>query len=431
MKHWLLIGAVALLGLAACSETRVTLSPPDIRGGPVRVKDASGDRLYFMTAQWEKRLLFSGTAKSATPRKTSSWLCIDLWALDVQSAQPIFRRRLKRAKVNDDSVAMGVDRGLLWARLPELVGVRLTDGAVIADSAKIEARNPALVGHMPKPPGLGVFLTEQMQPLKFIPDAGLVVLLTDARRVQIDAQTLVATPYVPARDRERLPASGGRVAMANLSQGMDWRALVRGLYIARSDGMQDWLGLLGETELAELKTRRNVNDSMDFSEPRRHRLYRAQLRPFEDFFGRRMRMETPEPLAESPEFLMGALLTQGNSTWDTQPALWRRDPDSVFVLSRDRLGEDGRLQLARIAGPAGRVVWSTALPLSAMSSWLPGERHALMLGPDPSAESSPMAQQNENRPMQVVSIDLENGALKTFNLDLHRDWPVDAATETP
>lgn len=74
------------------------------------------------------------------------------------------------------------------------------------------------------------------------------------------------------------------------------------------------------------------------------------------------------PLPESPDFLMAGLLAAEAGGYQAQTALWRRDPDSVFVLSRDRLGEEGRLQLARVAGPAGKPVWSTALPLSNMSA---------------------------------------------------------------
>ena len=122
---------------------------------------------------------------------------------------------------------------------------------------------------------------------------------------------------------------------------------------------------------------------------------------------------------------MAGLLTQYSNRYNGQSALWRRDPDSVFVLSYDRLGDDGRLQLARISGPNGTSVWSASLPLSKLSAWIPGERHALMLGPNPSAKRSPMAEEGENPVMQVVVIDLVSGAVNSFNPDLHRDWPVE------
>lgn len=440
MKKWLLIGGFAILALIAVligKGTQFHLSPVEIMGGPVRLADEQGDRLYLLTGQWEKRVTRMGGPRSSSSTRTVGWHNIDLWALDAATAQPIFRRRLKRAKVNADSVAMGVDQGVLWARIPELVGVRLSDAALVADSAKIEARNPALAGLMPKPPETAIFLTQDMQPLKFIDDVGLVVLLADARRVRIDPLTLEATPYVAPSKQSRASAEKNagatapsnatprHVAVSRVSNGMDWYALVRGLPMARSTpGKGDWLGLLSESELETMKTSRNVNPSMDFSQPQRHRLYHAEMREAEDFFGKRWETVNPKPLPEAPEFLMAGLLIEGSGR-DPKPAMWRRDPDSVFVMSRDRLGDDGHLQLARIAGPAGRVVWSTALPLHDMHVWLPGATHGIMLGPDPAAPRSPMAEEGENPVMQIVGVELASGALQSFNLDLHRDWAVD------
>jgi hypothetical protein len=40
-----------------------------------------------------------------------------------------------------------------------------------------------------------------------------------------------------------------------------------------------------------------------------------------------------------------------------------------------------------------------------------------------------MAEENENSSMQIVSIDLETGELKSFNPDLHRDWPAEDLTQ--
>lgn len=190
----------------------------------------------------------------------------------------------------------------------------------------------------------------------------------------------------------------------------------------------EWLGLLAESELEQAKTVKAVSHQMDFTQPRRHRLHRARFEAYKTDFGTSHYFVDPSPLPESPEFLMAGLLAAEAGSFQAQTALWRRDPDSVFVLSRDRLGEEGRLQVARVAGPAGKPVWSTALPLSNMSAWLPGESHGMMLGPDPSAQRSPMAEERDNPVMQIVSIDLVTGAIKTFNPDLHRDWPAEDMT---
>ena len=405
------------------------LSQPEIRGGIVRVTDEKGDRLYYLTTQWEKRIFRSGSRSSSSSR-TVGWCNTDLWEIDVITAQPITRRRLKREQVNGDVVAMGMEQGVMWARIPELVGIRLSDGQIVANKEKIETANPSLAGMVPKPPEVGIFLTESMQPLKFTPVEGMVVRLDDARLVRIDPLTLAATEQKErsreSADAEERPKRGEKgVTIAN---GMDWYSMVRDLPMAQKDGRQQWLGLLAETELEQMKERHQTTHQMDFTTPRRHRLYRAELRKEESFMGARWVYENPAVLPESPEFLMGGLLTsESGSTGDTSrmTAMYRRDPDSVFVLSRDRLGEEGRMQMARIAGPAGNAVWSIALPISNMSAWIPGEARAILLGPCPSAEKSPQAEEGENAAQHVISVDLKTGEMKTFNPDLNRNWKVE------
>lgn len=431
----LLLAGAAFIWKWAMWEMQTLLSLPEMRGGAVRFKDEHGDRLYYLTTQWEKRV--SRGSRYSSNWRTTAWVHLDLWAVDATTAQPVLRKRLKKDRVNGDSVAMGMEQGVLWARIPELVGIRVTDGAIVADSAKIEARNPALANLMPKPPKVGIFLTDSMQPLKFEPSAGMIVRLDDARRVRIDPLTLEATPYVSLTDEQRRKAATNkdgaektavRSEVVPISNGMEWRAMVRAVSMQRADGNLDWLGLIADSELEEAKSRKTISNQVNFSAPMRHRLYRARLKQIKDFLGPSWQFLDPIPLPEAPEFLMGGLLTQESPTWAAQTAMWRRNPDSVFVLSRDRLGDAGRMQLVRVAGPAGRPAWSKALPLSAMSAWFPGERYALMLGPDPSAQKSPMAEERENQAIQIVSVDLETGELKSFNPDLHRDWPTQDLT---
>ncbi len=429
----LLVGG-AVLWVMGMAKSKVTRTPPEILGGPVRITDDQGDRLYYLTSQWEKRITRAGGSRYSSNWRTTNWLFIDLWAINPTTAQPIFRKRLKKDKVNADSTAMGVEQGVLWARIPELIGIRLEDGAIVADSGKIEIRNPSLKGLMPNPAQGGTFLPEMMQPLKFDPDVGMVVRLDDARQVRIDPLTLEASPHVPLSEEEKSKANAAkgsdRAKVERMSNGMEWRAMARSVVTQGADKDMDWMGLLSETELKQALERKVAGSQMDFTVPMHHRLYRARLTPGDPVFGMALEFRDAEPLPEGPEFLMGGLLTQNAPAWGERPALWRREPDSVFVISRDRLGDEGRMQVARIADPAGRTVWSAPLPLSAMSGWLPGERHALMFGAAPSARRSPEAEENENPVMHIVSLDLETGEVKTFNPDEHRDWPAEDLTET-
>lgn len=416
-------------------DKHIHLSTPEIMGGVVRTEGESGGRIYYLTSQWEKQIHVVGGGRSSYSTRTEGWLNVDLWELDAATAQPVARRRIRRDKVNGDAKALGVEQGILWARIPELVGIRLSDGEIVANAAKIEARNPKLAGMIPQPPPVGTFLTESMQPLKFSPQTGMVVRLNDARLVRFDPLTLEATPgkeiTTPAKPGPEGSAPTFGTSVVSLSNGMDWWAMVRGLAIQMPspDKGGQWLGLLAEQELAQMQERHTVTQQMDFSVPRRHKLYRAEIKTTQEFLGPQVSFENPTVLPESPDFLMAGLLTQGSGGTSGQSAMWRTEPDSVFVLSRDRLGQGGHLQLARISGPNGTPVWSNALPLSDMSAWLPGERCAVMLGPDLAADHSPMAEDGENTVPQVVSIDLKTGEVKSFNLDLHRDWPVQGNPE--
>lgn len=412
----------------------LTYGTAELLGGVVRTDGDTGGRLYYLTGQWEKRLTRIGSSRNSS-LKTTSWHNIDLWEIDAATAQPLHRRRIKREKVNADCKAMGVEQGILWARIPELVGIRLADGHIVADKAKIEARNPSLATLIPKPPGSAFFLTDSMQPLKFDPDTGMIVRLDDARMVRIDPVTLEATPHVPRTSDSKPPAPADpsalpvRSKIVSPSNGMDWYAMVRGLTIETPGSLGDWLGLLAEDELARVREQKTyMTHQMDFTTPRRHRLYRGELRHIDSFMGRSVQYDNLQALPDAPEFLMAGLLTQGPGGYGQQPAMWRRDPDSVFVISRDRLGDEGHMQLARISGSKGVPVWNISLPVTALSAWLPGERHAIILGPDPTAKRSPMAEENENTVFQILSIDLTDGKLRVFNPDFHRDWPI---TETP
>jgi hypothetical protein len=91
-------------------------------------------------------------------------------------------------------------------------------------------------------------------------------------------------------------------------------------------------------------------------------------------------------------------------------------PDGVLVLQRDRIDEAGRIQVTRIAGPAERVLWSAKLPLSILQSVMPGENALVLFGraypedPPPTGDRRPTAHET------VISIDVKNGAMATFDL---------------
>jgi hypothetical protein len=72
---------------------------------------------------------------------------------------------------------------------------------------------------------------------------------------------------------------------------------------------------------------------------------------------------------------------------------------------------------------------NVALPLATLSAWIPGEHHALIMGPAPSEKRSPMAAENDNPVLHILSVDLKIGAFQSFNPDLHRDWQMEESSE--
>jgi hypothetical protein len=75
-----------------------------------------------------------------------------------------------------------------------------------------------------------------------------------------------------------------------------------------------------------------------------------------DRWARAISFSDYQALPEAPSFLRAGLLGDGRS----QQAFWARDPDSVVVVYHDKLGPTGRVHVARVTGPAGKLAWTAA-----------------------------------------------------------------------
>ena len=294
-----------------------TLEPPSVLGEPLRYSDAGADRVYLLTRQWEtRRSAIYG--RSSTSYRQQSRLHLDLCVFDPATAQPLRRHRLHSEKSSVQAAPLGIDKGILWARGPELLGIRLSDGAVVADNTRVAARNPALRGLLPLPPPT-TFLTEPMQPLKF--ENSLVLTLSDARRVRIDPVSLEATPLEAAAPGSAAFALASRSALAAAaSSGAEASATTRAK--AASMGVlslrdllvksivvgNDWLGLMDQSDLNALRERRALAVSPPRGPPQPQRLYRAGTRQEKGFLGLDRLLVDPVPLPKAPEFLTAGLL---------------------------------------------------------------------------------------------------------------------------
>jgi hypothetical protein len=438
----LLLGIAWVVAAFLQRDSSFVYGPPQLAGGVVQVSLPQGERIVFMTTQWEKRVSYLGGGRySSSSRRTWSKLQVDVWQLDANTAHPVRRTRIASADMLGDVAALGVERGVLWARLPDVVGIRLEDGSIVADRARIEAANPSLKGLLPVPaPGL-YRLPDSMQRMRFSVAEGLVILLEDGRRVRLDPTTLQASAVVPRPANAPTPppaADTQRLEMKRLATRMQWDALTRGLGMVAAGGAgssgssgassktstMQWLGLVAEHEVEQVGRDGTLTSVPNYATPARYRLYRGKIESQQSFMGVRQRFSLVAPLAEAPEWLQAGLLVERPEA-NPRIALWRREPDSVFVLHRDRLGDDGRWTIERIAGPAGRSVWKAELPLSHFELWAPGERQALVAGGWRAAERHTSAEPNEDLVPQFAVIDYASGLRGVFNLDRQRDWPID------
>lgn len=385
-----LIGAIALVTaivvLVILWRREAVATPADVVGPPVRAQTVAGDRIFLLTSQWKTFRTRYGRHGMSRPAYNA--LLIDVWAFDAASGAPVWRRRLEslRGGVNAGRAVLGAEREVVWVLTSQgLLGLSPKDGRTVADGPAIEARNPALAGRMPDDEELFRFDA-----------AGLGFRSADGLDWRLDGATLQAVPATPASG-----GAPGAFPPARLAGGNStWAFHERGLLLSGR-----WLGFLSEAEARRSAESRSLVFA-DPDEAPRMRLWAARTGSEAHFFGPRTVMSDFQPLPESPEFLYGGFLSDGAPS---NAPLLLLNPDSLLVLHVDRLGDEGRLKLSRVAGPAGRVLWTADLPMSRLDAVMPGERTLTLLGSRP--ERDPM-RPRERRMIEVdqlAVVDLANG----------------------
>lgn len=439
---------LALLALAALALARVAgwpglrealltgqireLEPARIQGPLLRTGQGGADRVYVLSLQSESLLEVKLRAGGHDRRR--DLLHVDLRALDPASATVAWKRRLRTFEDRaSDGVdlrqieILGADGGTLWLNLLGPLALSLADGATLADGARIDAVNPAMAG-------------------KRVPDAGYVAFgahglqltLSDATQWRIDGEDFGAAPRdTPARDPARIQAPAERQQTA--------RFQVRGLPIG-----DRWLGVLTDAEAGDLQREptlggrrpeelsalaRHILASTHLPQPlsaapQAYRLWSARVTQVSaappdwppelpDNWGTQSRYSDYQPLTEAPSFLQAGLLAAATRS---AQALWYRGPDSVLVLHHETLGAAGRLALARVAGPGGRVVWNAPLPLIELHTVLPDGTALIVAGRGlPTEEPGAAGARTDEGPApepheRLVRVALSDGGLATFDL---------------
>jgi hypothetical protein len=397
------------------------LEPAERRGAPLRTAQ-SGDRVYLLTTQAE-RIVPLWIGRRGGSRRIRDMLHVDVWALDATTARPAWKRRVRTFEDRGllTFELLGADDGTLWLFVREPIGVALSDGAIVADGARIEGVNPALAGKRVDETGYVAFGGQ-----------GLQLTLNDATQWVVDGRTLAAQP------RDTAPRAPAGILGPAHEAPYTSRFQMRGLPIGSR-----WLGVLSEEEATRLRAdpvvpgatpgerpgvaadffaRLHVPDMLDV-QPRAYRLWSARVtqvsaappgwpKELPDNWGTRDQYGDYQPLPEAPSFLQAGLLGDGRS----ERPFWFRDPDSVLVLHHDELGSGGRLRLARIAGPAGRIVWDGGLPLANLQAVASGERTLVFVGTEPNPAYDPGSKTSREAHEKIVAVDIASGAISTFDL---------------
>ncbi len=372
-------------------------SPLGMFGAPIFVTEQGGGRAYFLTGQWRT---FRTVSRGASSGQVTTYFYVDLWAVDAATAKPLWRKRLEseRGGGMSDRTLLGADSGTLWLMIKSrLVAVSAADGSVLAPTGHVESQNPELQGLMP---------TEDRY---YLFDArGLIITSADARQWRIDPVTFKASPAPPVGE-----------ASAKAFPPVFYTPSGTSLHLVRSVVSPGrWLGLLTDDEAKFLQQYGNIGDAWD--EVRR-RLWSARTENNDKFFESFLDYKDLKPLDIPPDFLQPGLLRE-YQVGTQLPALTLGEPESVLVVHRERLGDAGKIRLARVATPEGSIVWESTLPLTVIQSVKRMDKTLLIFGVEFIEGDPEIRDALRDSPERLVAVDLASGAVSNFSfsaLDTH------------
>lgn len=400
-----ILAVILLFGVGLVRELdrrqveRNRFEPLSALEAPLRMRAAGGDRVYLLTTQVEHPLVTRTLWRSRSIDAGQGRVNIDLWALDATTLEPLWRRRISQGEGRElhSASLLGADGDAFWIHAGQLLALSARDGKLLADGAVLLQRTPGLAGQL-----VGERRYYGMDA------AGAWLLDAQARHWRLDGGSFVATPI----DRSRPAARNPQVvlpAKSGAGQGLNYHQ-------QRGVNLEDrWLGLFSAQEMERLQASRSAAHgsagpvarmmaaadaesamgSVDGMGQRR-RMWLAERRMVSaapegwndpmpdgspsilpDNWGKKARYSNFKPLPRSREYLDGGLLAL--ETHRGHPIVLR-EPDSVLVLHRDRLGEHGQYRLARVAGPDGEERWNALLPLTNINAVLPGDDSLVVLG---------------------------------------------------
>ena len=208
------------------------LQPALFQSAPLRTDHGGADRVYLLSTQSETILGASGRRSSNRPATIS---CTSTSGPSTPTPPPwpganaCAPMKAKNAQGRDlrGFDLLGVDGKTLWLTVDGPLGVSLADGSVVADGARIDAKNPNIAGKRVDELGYTAFGRH-----------GLQVTLNDASQWRIDASDLSAAP----RDTEvRDPK--GILPPVRSARGSSSAFVTRALFLNKG-----WLGVMTDKE---------------------------------------------------------------------------------------------------------------------------------------------------------------------------------------
>jgi len=381
----LIVGAALIFGWMSMNQSVTDLG---LLGKPLHVPGPGGGKVYYLTGQW--RTLFSTFGRHVRTTTTTTDLYVDLWAIRAEDAKPLWRRRLsaERNGAMRDRAILGAQGDALWLLIKgQPTAVSLETGDPLLKLGQIEERNPALRGLVPTEERFYEFDTHGLR---------FVALDGRAWRVSKDFIATVEAVKPEGTGEARIPGYFAPYA-THMFQ-------VRSLDIPGA-----WLGLLTDEDAKQLEEYSSIGG---LNRELRYRLWHAKVDTAARAAGERTNYEALVPLPDSPEFLGGGLLTEYLYGPQTN-TIWLREPDSVLVLHREKLGHLGKLRLTRVAGPEGTIVWDVTLPMTILQSVMRDEKSVVLFGkenfPDPpgAGPSDP----TRDAPERLLAVDFATGAV--------------------
>lgn len=359
-------------------------------GAPVVAKYDDGDRAFLLTGQW-RTLTFTG--RGSTGRSTTNFY-VDLWSFDAATAKPLWRKRLEseRGGGYHDRTLMGVHGKTVWLLIrQQIVAISAENGAVLLTAGKLEGLNPELRGLMPTEDRYFTF-----------DGRGLLITTADARQWRIDPSTFKVQPV--ASDTPPDPRAFPPVYYTPNGTS---------LHMVRSVASPErWLGMMTDDEAKFFEKNNDVGESY---EDERRRMWSARIEKQAGFLGEWPDYVDVLPVPGTADYLGGKFLREYD-TADQLPAIQIGEPDSVLLLSRERLGQAGKLRLARVAVADGKTLWDVGLPLTEIQSVRRLDKSILLFGIEYTEGDPEISDPLRDSPRRLVAIDLAGGTPQAFSL---------------